>query len=89
MFLRPFLYEKDAKLYLGGEDDQDFSPQNVERHYYQILSKECQKAKPKWDIVNYYLNKEFLNRRKFVKVTPASPQTEEILTKYPCFKKPC
>ena len=42
-------------------------------------------SQTKQDIVNYYLNKEFLNRRNFVKVT----QTEEILTTYPCFKKPC
>ena len=86
MSLCTFLYEKDVKLYLDLEDDQDFPPQIMERHY-QILSKECQRAKPKWEIVNYYLNKEFLNRRNFVKVTPASVQTKEFLATYPCFKK--
>ena len=50
--------KRHVKLYLNREDDQDFSPQIMKKHY-QILNKECQKAKPKWEIVNYYLNKEF------------------------------
>ena len=71
MSLYIYLYEKKLKWYLGREDDQDLSAQILETDH-QILSKVCQKAKLKWETVNYYLNKEFLNHRIFAKVTPAS-----------------
>lgn len=71
MSLYIYLYEKKLKWYLDREDDQDLSAQVLEKDH-QILSKVCQNAKLKWETVNYYLNKEFLNHRIFAKVTPAS-----------------
>ena len=55
----------------------------LQRGITKFSGRNVRKPNQKWEIVNYDLNKEFLNRRNFVKVIPASVRTEEFLTTYP------
>lgn len=69
----------------GDDDDGGLSSEVMSRHYNALI-KELRKSKPNVLVVNTYLNKEFLSRRNWLRITPADYRCEKFCKIYTCFK---
>eukprot|EP00112_Aurelia_sp_Birch-Aquarium-sp1_P023159 Seg679.17 transcript_id=Seg679.17/GoldUCD/mRNA.D3Y31 product="hypothetical protein" protein_id=Seg679.17/GoldUCD/D3Y31 len=73
--------ENDA---LSGIDNRE--SEEMMAHHYRSLKKEMTKKKPNEDVINSYLNKEFVARRNWARTIPAEHRCRKIVEVYPCFK---